>query len=75
MRHSTAVHLLRAGVDLSTIANWLGHANFNTTNKYLTLDLNAKREALAKAKPLTNLCGKPAAWRRDKDLIIWLEHL
>ena len=45
MRHSTAIHLLRAGVDLSTIANWLGHTSVNTTNKYLSLDLDAKREA------------------------------
>jgi len=33
LRHSTAVHLLRSGVDLSTIAHWLGHASVNTTNK------------------------------------------
>ncbi len=35
VRHSTAVHLLRAGVDLSTIAHWLGHASVNTTNQSL----------------------------------------
>src|SRR5262249_20869120 len=33
MRHSTAIHLLRSGIDLSTIANWLGHVSINTTNK------------------------------------------
>ena len=52
LRHSTAIHLLRSGVDLSTIANWLGHVSVNTTNKYLTLDLETKRAALAKAKPI-----------------------
>jgi site-specific recombinase XerD len=51
-RHSTAVHLLRSGVDLSTIAHLLGHASVNTTNKYLAINLEAKREALTKAKPL-----------------------
>ena len=48
IRHSTALHLLRSGVDLSTIAHWLGHVSVNTTNKYLCLDLEAKREAMAK---------------------------
>ena len=52
IRHSTAVHLLRSGVDLSTIAHWLGHVSVNTTNKYLAINLEAKREALAKTKPL-----------------------
>ena len=75
VRHSTAVHLLRAGVDLSSIAHWLGHASVNTTNKYLTLDLEAKRQALAKAKPLALKRNKPGRWRQDQNLITWLESL
>ena len=75
VRHSTAVNLLRSGVDLSTIAHWLGHVSVNTTNKYLSLDLDAKREALAKAKPLVKGCRHSAAWRKDRDLIAWLEAL
>ncbi len=75
IRHSTAHYLLRSGVDLSTIAHWLGHADLNTANKYLALDLEAKREALAKAKPLTRRGGKSGAWRRDPNLIAWLEAL
>jgi len=75
LRHSTAVHLLQSGVDLSTIAHWLGHASLNTTNKYLSVDLEAKREALAKAKPLMKSSSKAGAWRRDADLIAWLENL
>jgi site-specific recombinase XerD len=74
VRHSTAVHLLRSGVDLSTIANWLGHASINTTNKYLTLDLETKRQALAKAKPITSR-RRSASWRSDRNLIKWLESL
>src|ERR1035438_3929472 len=37
MRHSTAVALLKSGVDLSTISQWLGHASPTTTNRYATL--------------------------------------
>jgi site-specific recombinase XerD len=74
VRHSTAIHLLRAGVDLSTIAHWLGHVSVNTTNKYLTLDLKSKADALRRIKPLR--AGKhAAAWRKDTNLIRWLESL
>jgi len=75
LRHSTAVHLLRSGVDLSTIAHWLGHASVNTTNKYLALDLEAKREALAKAQPVLKGGRRSTKWHRDRDLIAWLEKL
>ena len=74
-RHSTAVHLLRSGVDLSTIAHWLGHASVNTTNKYLSVDLEAKREAITKAKPQIIGGLHSAKWRRNTDLIAWLETL
>lgn len=74
VRHSTAIHLLRSGVDLSTIAHWLGHASVNTTNKYLTIDLEAKREALAKTKPLLRTRAS-SKWSKDKNLIAWLEAL
>ncbi len=75
VRHSTAIHLLRSGVDLSTIAHWLGHASVNTTNKYLSIDLEAKREALAKVKPLLNGNPQLTDWRKDPNLIAWLEAL
>lgn len=75
IRHSTALHLLRSGVDLSTIAHWLGHVSVNTTNKYLCLDLEAKREALAKAKPLLKAGRQSGKWRRDPDLMAWLTAL
>jgi len=73
MRHSTAVHLLKSGVDLSTIGQWLGHASLNTTNKYATIDLDLKRQALAQAEaPTTEAL---ASWRQDATILEWLEAL
>jgi site-specific recombinase XerD len=51
IRHSTATHLLRAGVDINTIRGWLGHASVNTTNVYAEVDLEAKAQALAACSP------------------------
>ena len=72
LRHSTAVALLKAGVDLSTISQWLGHASPNTTNKYATIDLEMKREAIAKVKPIRG--QRRTAWR-SRSVLDWLEGL
>lgn len=47
IRHTTAMHLLQSGVDLSVIAMWLGHETTQTTHQYLDADLEAKKQALA----------------------------
>ena len=60
MRHSTAVHLLCAGVDIVTISQWLGHASVSTTLRYATVDLDMKRQALA------NALAPPPALPRDR---------
>ncbi len=73
MRHSTAVALLRSGVDLSTISQLLGHASPNTTNRYASIDLEMKREAIAKVKPIRG-SGKPS-WHKNQTVLEWLEHL
>ena len=75
MRHSTAVHLLRAGVDIVTISQWLGHASVTTTHRYATVDLDMKRQALAKARPTTRATAGPALWRTDSSVLEWLEAL
>jgi integrase/recombinase XerD len=49
IRHTTAMHLLQAGVDITTVAAWLGHAHLNTTHGYVEIDLRAKNSALAAA--------------------------
>jgi integrase/recombinase XerD len=47
-RHTTAMHLLESGVDISTIAIWLGHESIETTHKYMVADIRLKETALAK---------------------------
>ncbi|MES9902976.1 MAG: tyrosine-type recombinase/integrase [Sedimenticola sp.] len=75
MRHSTAIYLLKSGVDLVTVSQWLGHASINTTNRYATIDLEMKREAIAKAEPPHEQPQMPATWRNDASILAWLESL
>jgi site-specific recombinase XerD len=75
VRHSTAIHLLRSGVDLNTIANRLGHVSINTTNEYVTLDLEAKRQALDKAERVLSDRQRENLPVPEHDLIEWLESL
>jgi len=50
IRHTSAVHLLRAGVDINTIRAWLGHVRVDTTNIYAEVDLEMKAKALARCE-------------------------
>ncbi len=52
IRHTTAMHLLQAGVDPATIALWLGHESLESTHMYIEADLAMKERALAKLAPL-----------------------
>jgi integrase/recombinase XerD len=74
MRHSTAIHLLKAGVDLVTISHWLGHASVETTNRYAGVDLEMKREAINKIEP-ADAESPSAVWRTDASILDWLEAL
>jgi integrase len=62
MRHGTAVHLVRAGVDILTFSQWLGHASVTTTNRYATTDLEMKRKAIEKAQAIGPTRGSGAAF-------------
>lgn len=73
VRHSTAVALLKSGVDLSTISHLLGHASPTTTNRYAKVDLEMKRQAIAKVKPVPTRSGPP--WSKDRTILQWLESL
>ncbi|PLX60255.1 tyrosine-type recombinase/integrase [Sedimenticola selenatireducens] len=78
LRHSTAVHLLEAGVEVNVIRAWLGHVSLETTNRYAELTLRMKTEALAQCEPPTQpsdiSLGK-LHWRDDADLLKWLDSL
>ncbi|MEI8703479.1 tyrosine-type recombinase/integrase [Mesorhizobium sp. ISC15] len=58
IRHTTAVHLLRAGVDINTIRAWLGHVSLDTMHIYAEVDMEAKAKALAKLD-ISSLRGPP----------------
>jgi len=73
MRHSTAVALLKSGVDISTISHMLGHASPTTTNRYAKVDLEMKRKAIAKVKPVSRKSRTP--WAGDGTILDWLESL
>ncbi len=51
-RHTTAMHLLQSGVDMTVIAMWLGHENLATTHQYVEADLAMKERALARLEEL-----------------------
>ena len=52
-RHTTAMHLLQSGVDITVIALWLGHESPSTTHMYLEADLAMKERALGRLQPPT----------------------
>ena len=74
VRHTTATHLLRAGVDINTIRAWLGHVSINTTNIYAETDLETKARALATCVPESGSV-KIKPWKHQPDLMTFLRGL
>jgi site-specific recombinase XerD len=72
LRHTAAMRLLRAGVDLSTIALWLGHEQMETTQVYLHADLALKEKALSRTTPVNT---NPGRYRPPDALLAFLEAL
>lgn len=70
VRHSSACHLLQAGVDLNTIRAWLGHVSLDTTNIYAEIDLEMKAKAMTLCDAGDPASGRP--WKEDKGVIAFL---
>ena len=77
MRPTTALHLLRAGVDSNTLRAWLGHVSLETTNRYAQGDLAMQAKALETCAPSydAHSLDHTAAWHQDRDLMVFLASL
>jgi site-specific recombinase XerD len=72
LRHTAAMRLLHAGVDIAVIALWLGHESVATTQIYLRADMELKQRALDRTAPTGARTGRYKATDR---LIAFLEGL
>ena len=72
LRHTTAMHLLRAGNDINMVSYWLGHADINTTHIYVEIDMEMKQRMLQKTEAPT--VKKPPPWQKP-DILQWLNAL
>jgi len=72
LRHTAAMTLLRAGVDTSVIALWLGHEDAETTHVYLHADMTIKEQALARVQPPST---SPGRYRPPDNLLAFLDNL
>jgi integrase/recombinase XerD len=76
LRHSCAVALLQAGIDLTTIRDYLGHSSVATTGRYLQTNLAMKHEVLDRFWKRAGLeSGQPKRWRPTEGLLAYLESL
>jgi site-specific recombinase XerD len=73
-RHAAGVMLVSAGTDVTVIRSFLGHERLDTTNHYARANLDIKRKALEKVDA-TARPGKPPRWKRDPELLTWLDSM
>lgn len=73
IRHTTAVHLLRSGVDINTIRAWLGHVSLDTTNVYAEVDLEMKARALDRCEIRSTAVKKH--WHENNGIMAFLQAL
>ena len=70
IRHTSACHLLQAGVDLNTIRAWLGHVSLDTTNIYAEIDIEMKARAMALCDAARS--GPDRPWKQNKGIMAFL---
>ena len=75
LRHTTAMHLLQAGNDITVVKDWLGHADVNTTHGYLEIDLDMKRKALQACQPPDVKAPRRNPKWQAPTILQWLEEL
>ena len=73
-RHTKAMHLLQAGINLIYIRDLLGHVDISTTEIYARTDTELKRKALEKVYPDLVATDLPQ-WNQDEGLLAWLSSL
>jgi len=74
-RHTTAMHLLQSGNDISVVKHWLGHADVNTTHGYVEIDMNMKRKALESCEPPQTKTAKALRQWSKPSILQWLDQL
>ena len=74
IRHTSATHLLRAGVEINTIRGWLGHVSLETTNIYAEVDFETKAKALAQCD-MPDVEKVSRRWRDQPALMDFLRTL
>jgi len=72
LRHTTAMHLLQSGVDITVIALWLGHEDTATTHQYVEADLAMKEAAL---RCVDDPAPRPLRFKATDRLLDFLEAL
>jgi len=72
LRHTAAMNLLTAGVDISVIALWLGHADTHSTDAYLHADMAIKQAAIDRTRPPD---VEPGTYKPEADILAWLTSL
>ncbi len=75
LRHTAAMHLLQAGVELNVIKSWLGHVSITTTSQYIEIDMAMKRKAIERCSPPVPVSEGESPWHARQDIIQWLEDL
>jgi integrase/recombinase XerD len=72
LRHTAAMNLLAAGVDISVIALWLGHSDTHSTDAYLHADMAIKQAAIDRTRPPG---VEPGTYKPPPDILAWLTAL